>query len=313
MSALAKLALAPLFALALAEPGPAPVAMPVPGALLELTSMPEPSGVVWSKELSRYLVISDDTGRKERGTNHLPILFAVSSAGVFDAAPVPIVGIEKLNDAEAICHGPDGTYLLATSHSQNRKGRDKAERRLLLQLALRGRMLYVVRSLDLYDAIAAARVLPEGGVDIEALALHQGSLYVGLKAPQSAQGHAIILRIAELAAWLKPGAPAPRSIERWAELPLRVPAASGEATQGISDMSFLPDGSLAVLANSPKHLPADGGGALWLLKKPQAPRLVRRFLGLKPEGVTLTEDGRALLIVIDHDRQQPLWLRQPLP
>lgn len=288
--------------------------MTVPPALLAVTSMPEPSGVVWSRELSRYLVISDDTGRKELGTNHAPILFAVRSDGVFDSDPVPITGIEKLNDAEAICPGPDGTYLLATSHSKNKKGQDKAERRMLLQLVLRGRSLVVQRSVDLAGAIAAANVLPQGPIDIEAMSLHKGALYVGLKAPQSAQGAALILRIADAVPALSRSAIDPKSIERWAEVPLQVKAeGGGSVIQGISDMSFLPDGSLAVLANSPKHLPADGGGALWQVKKGEAPRLLRRFLGLKPEGVTLTEDGKALLIVIDHDRQQPLWVRQPLP
>lgn len=287
--------------------------MTVPPALLAVTSMPEPSGVVWSRELLRYLVISDDTGRKELGTNHAPILFAVRSDGVFDGEPIQITGIEKLNDAEAICPGPDGTYLLATSHSKNKKGQDKAERRMLLQLVLRGRSLFVQRSVDLAGAIAASQVLPQGPIDIEAMAFQKGALYIGLKAPQSAQGAALILRIADFAPALDRSAIEPKSIERWAEVPLQVKTGGGSAVQGISDMSFLPDGSLAVLANSPKHLPPDGGGALWQVKKAEAPRLLRRFLGLKPEGVTLTEDGKALIIVIDHDRQQPLWLRQPLP
>lgn len=313
MSALASLTTAWLatLALAVAEPGVMPLR--VPDSLLEITTMPEPSGVVWSKELSRYLVISDDTGRKDRGTNHAPIVFAVSKSGVFDEAPVPIIGIEKLNDAEAICPGPAGTYLLATSHSANRKGHERAERRMLLELALRGRALYVLRSLDLLNAISAARVIPEGGADIEALAYREGSLYVGLKAPQTLQGSALILRIAEFDTSLKTGYIEPRRIERWAELPLQVMNGGVPVLQGISDMTFLAGGALAVLANSPKHLPPDGGGALWLVKQAVPPRLLRRFVGLKPEGVTPAEDGKALLIVIDHDRQQPLWLRQPFP
>ena len=75
-----------------------------------------------------------------------------------------------------------------------------------------------------------------------------------------------------------------------------------------------------LMANSPKHLPPDGGGALWwlgaeALRAPGAgsPRLLRRFPGLKPEGVTLSPEGDALIIVFDRDRQQPLWLRLPLP
>ena len=66
-----------------------PTVVTVPEALLARTSMPEPSGIVWSPTLSRYLIISDDTGSKESGTNHAPWLFAMNREGVFDPAPMP--------------------------------------------------------------------------------------------------------------------------------------------------------------------------------------------------------------------------------
>lgn len=307
MSALVELfaAAAALFA----EPRP----VTVPDALLATTSMPEPSGAVWSAALSRYLIISDDTGDKQRGTGHAPWLFTMSREGVMDSAPLPILGLEKLNDAEALCAGPEGSFLLSTSHSRNRKGRDKAERRMMLQLVLSGRALTIVGRLDLAEALTASGLLPPGSVDIEGLAFRDGALYVGLKAPQTPTGAALILRIPDLQSALRAGALPAAQVQRFAEVPLRVPGEAGEVVQGISDLTFLPDGSLALLANSPKGLPPDGGGALWWLRPGTAPSLVRRFPGLKPEGVTLTEDQKALLIVIDHDRQQPLWLRQPLP
>lgn len=290
---------------------PAPIT--VPAALLTFTSMPEPSGVVFSRTLGRYLIVSDDTGDKLRGTNHAPWLLAMSREGVLDSKPIPILGLSELNDAEALCSGPAGSFFLSTSHSANKKGHDKSARRQLLQLQLSGSALKVLGKLDLATAIAASAAVPPGGIDIEGLAFRDGSLYVGLKAPQSAGGNALILRIADVLPALQAGALAPTKVQRFAEVPLRVTAAGGPAVQGISDLSFLPDGSLVLLANSPKKMPPDGGGALWWLRPGSAPRLLRRFPGLKPEGVTLTDDGQALLIVFDHDRQQPLWLRQALP
>lgn len=290
-----------------------PSAITVPDVLLAQTSMPELSAIVWSPALSRYLVASDDTGDKLQGTNHAPWLFALSLEGRFDSTPIPILGLDKLNDAEALCAGPAGSFFLATSHSANRKGQDKGERRRLLQLELSGRALQVIGAVDLAEAIAAAGVVPPGGVDIEGLALHAGALYVGLKAPQTATGAALVLRIAEVLPALKSGTLRAEQVQRWAEVPLRVTAAGGSVVQGISDLSFLPDGSLVLLANSPKKLPPDGGGALWWLRPGSSPLLVRRFPGLKPEGVTLTPDGQALQIVFDTDRQPPLWLRQALP
>lgn len=290
---------------------PAPISVPV--VLLAATSMPEPSGAVWSPTLSRYLIVSDDTGDKLSGTSHTPWLFAMSREGVLDSLPIPILGLAELNDAEAVCAGPAGSFFLSTSHSANRKGQDKAGRRQLLQLQLSGRTLKVLGKLDLAPAITASAAVPPGGIDIEGLTFRDGALYVGLKAPQTAGRAALILRIADVVAALRTGFLAPEKVQRFAEVPLHVDGADGPAIQGISDLSFLPDGSLVILANSPKKMPPDGGGALWWLRPGSAPRLLRRFLGLKPEGVTLTEDGKALLIVFDRDRQQPLWLLQALP
>lgn len=307
MSALASWVAAALGLLA------APALITVPAELLATTSMPEPSGIVWSPALSRYLVVSDDTGDKLQGTNHAPWLFAMSPQGVLDRTPIPILGLDSLNDAEAMCAGPAGSFFLATSHSANRKGKDKPERRRLFQLQLSGRALKILGSLDLATAILDAGVVPPGGIDIEGLAFHDGALYVGLKAPQTTSGEALILHIRQVLPALKVGALRPEQVQRWATVPLRVTAATGAVVQGISDLSFLPDGSLVILANSPKKMPADGGGALWWLRPGEAARLVRRFPGLKPEGVTVTPDGKALLIVFDTDRQPPLWLHQPLP
>lgn len=293
----------------LGEPAP----LSVPASLLARTTMPEPSGIVWSPALSRYIVISDDTGLKESGTNHIPWLFTVSREGAFDAEPLPISGLDKLNDAEAICPGPAQTFLLTTSHSANKKGQDKKKRRRLYQLSLRDHALHIEAQFDLADAIAASGLLPTPSVDIEALAFHHDDLYVGLKSPQSAAGEALILRVREVMRALKQGALSPSSIQVFAKLPLRVEHSGAQIIQGISDMSFLADGSLALLANSPKQLPHDGGGALWLRKPDGSLVLLRRFVGLKPEGVTVSHDGKSLLVVFDNDRKQPLWIHFPLP
>lgn len=302
--------------------GPEPGPVEVPAELLARTSMPELSGVAWSERLARYLVISDDTGDRAQGTSHAPWLFTMSRAGALDRAPLVIAGLERLNDAEAICAGPDGTFFLATSHSLDKKGRAKGERRRLLQLRLLPepeRALHVTGALDLSALMEDPQVAPAGRVDIEAMAFRDGALYLGLKAPLTAAGAAQIVRVRGVAAALRQGAVAPDAIERFAEVPLQVPALPGGpgapmVAQGISDMGFLPDGSLVLLANSPKHLPPDGGGALWWLRTATgAPRLLRRFPGLKPEGVTLSPDGKALVIVFDRDRQPPQWLLQPLP
>lgn len=292
-----------------------PVQLRVPEELLAVTSMPEASGVVWSPALSRYLVISDDTGLKDKGTNHSPWVFALTREGAFDARPIPIAGIEKLNDAEALCAGPDDTFFLATSHSENKKGHVKASRRRLFQLSLTGRTLTILGSVDLAGAIVDSRILPGDSVDIEALSFHEGQLYVGLKAPQTPAGAAIILKVQEVKAALKSGVLSPSLITKFAELPLAVESvpSGGKVAEGISDMGFLPDGSLLLVANSPKKLPPDGGGALWWRKQDGSVEMLRRFPGLKPEGISLSDDKKSIVVVFDNDRKPPLWLHLPIP
>jgi hypothetical protein len=83
--------------------------------------------------------------------------------------------------------------------------------------------------------------------------------------------------------------------------------------EGVADLAALPDGTLLIAANSPKNMPADGGGALWKLKEPHAPaELLKRFDGLKPEGVALTPTGKDVVVVFDTDGKKPLWIRLSL-
>ncbi len=302
--------------------GPALREIAVPPALAEVTSAPELSGAVWSAALDRYLVVSDDTGLSARGTAHAPVLLALSRDGRLDDAPIPITGIEALNDPEAICPGPDGTFFLATSHSPNREGKVHRARRQLLQLELRGRSLAVLGRLDL-TAVRGGRSLLEiagldrhGRLDIEAVAYRDGALLVGLKSPLTASGAAVILRLADPVQALRSGRVPEGALSRWVELPLCLEAAGGRICQGLSDMLLLDDGSLLLAANVPRGAPDDGGGALWWMPDPTRPgdaRLLHRFPGLKPEGLALAPGRREVVIVFDRDRKAPLWTEIAIP
>ena len=271
------------------------------------------------------LVVSDDTGLKPDGTHHAPWLFAMDGAGKVDAEPVPLVGLDKINDPEAITLASDGSFFITTSHSPNKKGKTKPARRILLQARLSGRSLRVVGQVDLTTArsakgqgLLAIAGVDEGGVlDLEALAFHKDALYIGLKSPLTAGGSAVILRLASPAAVLRAGSIPAGAVTRWAEVALKVAGPSGMVSEGLADLHFLPDGSLVLLGNSPKGLPPDGGGGLWWLRKPapgsQTPKLLRRYSGLKPEGVTVSSDGRSLILVFDRGQDPPWWSRWPLP
>lgn len=316
----------------LPTPGPATMApfeprqIVVPPSLWRTNETLEPSGVVWAAPLERYLVVSDDTGEGKR--RHAPWVLAMDRDGRFDAAPVPIVGVEAVNDAESICAGPGGTFFLVTSHSLNKKGHLKPERRMLLQLRLEQRALRVVGRVDLTTTrgpageplLAIAGLPVDGKLDIEAIAWRGDGkvpeLLIGLKAPLSATGGAVVLRFADPVPALARGSVPPGAVTRLAELPLRTTSsAPGGATvgEGISDLLPLPGGDLLLLANSPKGLPSDGGGSLYRLAAgASVPLLLRRFPGRKPEGITLSHDGGGVVMVFDNDTRAPLWASAPL-
>jgi hypothetical protein len=157
---------------------------------------------------------------------------------------------------------------------------------------------------------------PDGRLDIEAVTYHAGALFIGLKSPLTKQGEAVILRLADPTAALRAGKLRPGTLERYAAVPLCMSVKGLPVCQGISDMTFLADGSLVVSANAPKGGPKDHGGSLWHLPAPVGktpPVLLHRFAKLKPEGVTLSPTGRALVVVFDCDERMPKWTEVPLP
>lgn len=303
-----------------AEPAVRPIV--VPAELATVTSNPELSGIVWSPTRNHYLVVSDDSGLREEGTNHKPMLLSLGKDGTFAKTAVPIRGVKKLNDPESIAAGPSGTYFLVTSHSPNREGKTSSSRRQLLQLVEDDGALRAFARLDLTKVKGTTSLLElaglpsDGRLDIEAVTYHDGALFIGLKSPLTARGEAVVLRIAKPADALRKGELQAERVQRWLALPLCVTVAGNKVCQGISDMTFLPDGSLVLSANAPKGGPKDHGGALWHLAAPvgkSAPVLLARFPELKPEGVTLSADGQALAVVFDCDDKTPRWTQLPLP
>jgi hypothetical protein len=308
--------------LAADQPAPTVHDVAVPSGLQAVTSNPEFSGIVWSSALKRYLIVSDDTGLPDRGTKRTPLVVALSENGALDSDPVPIAGIKKMDDAESICAGPDGTFFLATSHSPNADGETHKSRRLLLHLKVVNRSLKVLGQLDLtkldggQSLLEVAGLPKDGRLDVEALAYRDGFLYIGLKSPLSRSGAAVILRLSDpVKATRAKNIPA-GSLLPFAEIPLCVPVEDRSVCQGLSAMTFLADGSLVATANAPKGGPKDHGGSLWHLPAPimdTKPILLYRFAGLAPEGVTLAPSGRELTLVFDTRQQVPKWVQVPLP
>jgi hypothetical protein len=294
----------------------------VPDELAAVTSNPELSGIVWSPTLRRYLVVTDDSGIRSMGTNHQPLMLGLSESGVLDKAPIPIHGVKAINDPESICTGPNGSYFVVTSHSPNRENKLKPERRQLLQLKEDKGGLQVLGRIDLTQIkgekslLGLAGLPPDGRLDIEAITYHDGALFIGFKSPLTERGEAVIARLSKPLEALRSGTLLASTIDQFAAIPLCVDVKNAQVCQGISDMTFLSDGSLVLSANAPKGGPKDHGGSIWRLPAPigkTAPILLNRFPNLKPEGVTLSASGRSLVVVFDCDTKIPKWTELPLP
>ena len=297
-----------------------PTAIEVPPKLARHTRL-ELSGIAWLPELGRYVVVSDDISATHK--KHVPLLFTLSDSGRLDEKPTRIDGIHELNDPESVTLGPDGSVFVCTSHSVNRHGQLRESRSVLLQLAIgsdRHARILGQADLRLAPATGAAPgtsaatagqppwLAPD--LDIEAIAYREGDLYIGLKAPLGPDGRARILRLADPVRALAVGHISSGSLSLWSESRFCLARNAESVCEGIADLAFLGDGQLLVLGNSPKHLPSDGGGSLWQLSAPNAePRLLQRFPGLKPEGVSLTPDRQQAVIVFDRDGATPLWAR----
>lgn len=256
-----------------------PVELETHGAL-------ELSDIVWLQSLDRFVMVTDEA----------PYLVTMNAKGVVDEARLKLDGI---NDAEALTLGPNGTLFLSTSHSPNKKGKLKAERRQLLWLSVVAGEVKVKGRLDLTTV--------RNELDVEALAFVDDALLVGLKSPLTKDGRATILKISDIERVFQRGKIVTEDVSVFSELALRVK----NVPQGVSALARLADGRWVIGANAPKNGVPDGGGALWLLDR-GAPRLLRHFDRLKPEGITVAPDG-SLVVVFDEGAATPKWLRMPAP
>jgi hypothetical protein len=303
------------------EPGP----VEIPAVLRARVPMLEMSGLAWSAKLDRYLVVIDDSIDEDAGNRHGPFVLALARDGKVDSAPVPVVGVDEIDDAESITAGPDDTFYLLTSHSPNRRGRIHKARCELLALKLENRKLVVTGTInlllgrhDLTEELVALGLPESTTVDLEAIGYPDGTLSIGCKAPLLPDGSALILKLDRLPEAFARGRLLKHGLSAWGQIKLAVPSPGGGlVSEGIADLFFAPDGALYLCANSPKGAAEkDGGGTLWRVANQRGGRMnaemVHRFSKLKPEGITAAPDGRTLTLVFDRDRLDPLWMRLPL-
>jgi multidrug resistance efflux pump len=313
-------------------PPPAPTPTPqlaaprppeLPPALAARTRF-EPSAIAWLPARDRFVIASDDTGF-DKTHEHAPWLFTMDTRGRVDPEPLVVAGVPGFGDLEAVAAGPDGSLFVLASQSRSRKGKRPDSRQLFARVAIDAdgaRVLASTRLAAQLDA-AGARFLATLGLhdtaelDLEGMTTTAaGGLLLGLKQPLDAAGRAPIWHLARPELLLA-GDLAAAGLTPWGAVSLTVQADGAPRPAGISDLLELPDGTLVIAGTASGADPTTQDGTIWIIAHGRdglaAPRVLRSFPGLKPEGVALRPDGAALVVVFDTGAAPGLWMELPWP
>lgn len=272
-----------------------PAAVKVPSAISDKFSF-EASGAIYLSDLKKYLVVSDDTD-----DNNTPVLFLMSEDGEVDERTLTIPGLKEINDLESISASGDYIYAMTSLAA---KGDDvKKARNLFVRMKRDGLTLSDVKDVNFGKLLRKLinksehpllRSMVEDGInklEVESHAVRDGALYIGLKAPQSADNSSLILRIANVdSLFTAKGEKAELEVWKTAKF-------DGEdgLTNRVSDLTFV--GNTAYFTTSCKNEPC---GALWSLGENEAkPKLVRKFKSDSPEGVAYNAEKNSFLITFD--------------
>ena len=148
----------------------------------------EASGAVFVEETGSFIVVSDETEKKQ------PLLFEVGKDG--SAKSIKIENLNKINDIESIAKESESSYLVMSSMSYSKKGKLKPERRILASFVLTQGKAELKNSVDFYEILkdfaeksegSAADFLKKGiyekSIDAEGMFVLEDSLFIAFKDP----------------------------------------------------------------------------------------------------------------------------------
>jgi len=281
----------------------------VAGSLKDIGPI-EASGVIYLKDLKHYIIISDDTIKKQ------PVVYLMDTGGAVQDELL-IQGLDKINDMEAIAEDHAGNIYIACSLSSNKKGRLPDARKLLVRAVRDRALLRLDRKVFLYDVIRQAAlkyadtdwaqlVITDGNVavNIEGIFCRDGALYLGLRTPLK-DNKAAIIKISEIDRVFEKSLPGKQDVELWQTFDLK-DRVSGVCA-GISDL-HLSGNTLYIVSYNPDTVSGTlrDAGNLWKYDfAGNDLQHVRRFADAKPEGVTINSDTKEIVITCDRDAAQP--------
>jgi hypothetical protein len=265
----------------------------------------EASGVLFLRDLRKYLIVSDETKQKA------PLLFLMDSIGVIDKQ-VTIQGLDRINDMESITGDGQGNIYILSSQSSNKKGMFPESRKLFIRVRRSGESFTLNGSVSLIEMLnEAARKAPEkpwaqfivstekDGFEIEGMFYDKGNIYIGFKKPML-HDTAVIMAINNIDHVFKNNAMTSDDILLWEKIDLKNPEDS--ITYRITDMCHQ---SGYIYLTSTASIKQTGNkkyvGMLWaynILNKKLTP--LRHFENSRPEGIAYNDGNKSLCVTFDN-------------
>ncbi|MDZ7401945.1 MAG: efflux RND transporter periplasmic adaptor subunit, partial [candidate division KSB1 bacterium] len=303
----------------LQKKAPSVIPMEVPQNLWNKTRF-EPSGVAWLPDIQKFLIVSDDTGIQDALNDHAPYLFLMDESGNVAEAPMPLLGIEKINDLEAIAPAGNGAFYLISSQNISKKNKRPGSRELIIKVQRDGEKLVVQGQVQFLSLLLNSFSLPElralglekfeadgqPVLNIEGAAFHDHALYLGLKEPVTNKG-AIIWKLENVDDIFTSRKLAPNQLSVYGFVQL---GHHKNKSAGISDLMFDQNGRLWALSTIVDAKDDDQLGGFHRIDRFADGRLaatrIFSFPNLKPEGICWQGSER-FLIVFDKDNENPVF------
>ena len=242
----------------------------------------EASGAVFVPETGKFLVVSDETEKKQ------PLLFEVGKNG--ETKKIEIKNLNKINDLESIAKEAGDKYLIMSSLSYSKKGKLKPERRILAEITFSDGAARLEKAVDFYEILKnfaetsgsdAAKFLKKGisekTIDIEGMSVLGNSLFVAFKDPLS-DGKGVIFEIE--------GFDTVFSGKKIDEKQLKMLFVDVPAGRKISEIYMISREKFYFTASCL----SEKCGGLYRFENGKS-GLVRDFPELKPEGIAVDESG----------------------
>jgi hypothetical protein len=270
------------------------------------TSPVEASGILFLDDTGEYVIVSDDTDRKE------PALFLMNASNSI-TRKVLVSGLKKINDIEGITGDGKGFVYLLSSQSHNRKGKLSESRKLLIKTERHGSRFQMRSRVVLFDLlIDAALMNPRGtwekfilsgmeekSIDIEGIAFRDDTLLLGFKSPKL-NNRAVILKIDEGEKLFSDNLLGPATVSLWKTLPLFDKTTATYC--GISDLIVIENDLFGTATGViSRHGIETDIGLVWHCSTGNEHcRIMKTFTGKKPEGITYNREENILKIVFDN-------------